>query len=61
MTDTTAPALTGGGLTRRVGFVTDIATIARRAVRTACCGNPEFVGPALIIPVFFFVSERRCA
>ncbi|WP_420610015.1 ABC transporter permease [Candidatus Poriferisodalis sp.] len=54
MTDTTAPALTGGGLTRRVGFVTDIATIARRAVRSVL-REPEFVGPALIIPVFFFV------
>ncbi len=44
----------GGGLTNRVGFLTDIATIARRAVRSVV-REPEFVIPALIIPVFFFV------
>ena len=49
-----APAPTGGALARRVGFLTDIATIARRAVRSVL-REPEFVGPALIIPVFFFV------
>ena len=44
----------GGGLTNRVSFLTDIATIARRAVRSVL-REPEFVVPALIIPVFFFV------
>ena len=44
----------GGGLTNRVGFLTDIATIARRAVRSVV-REPEFVVPALIIPIFFFV------
>lgn len=44
----------GGGLTNRVGFFADIATIARRAVRSVL-REPEFVGPALVIPVFFFV------
>lgn len=44
----------GGGLTNRVSFLTDIATIARRAVRSVL-REPEFVGPALIIPIFFFV------
>ena len=53
-TDATAPLPTGGALARRVGFLTDIATIARRAVRSVL-REPEFVGPALIIPVFFFV------
>ena len=53
-TDTTAPDPTGGALARRVGFLTDIATIARRAVRSVL-REPEFVGPALVIPVFFFV------
>ncbi|WP_419840009.1 ABC transporter permease [Candidatus Poriferisodalis sp.] len=52
MTDTTLTP--GGGLTNRVGFLTDIATIARRAVRSVL-REPEFLGPALIIPVFFFV------
>lgn len=44
----------GGGLTHRVSFLTDIATIARRAVRSVV-REPEFVVPALMIPVFFFV------
>ena len=44
----------GGELTHRVGFFTDIATIARRAVRSVL-REPEYMGPALIIPVFFFI------
>lgn len=41
-------------LARPVGVITDIATIARRALRSLL-REPEFMGPALIIPVFFFV------
>ena len=41
-------------LARRVGVLTDIATIARRAVRSLS-REPEFLAPALVIPVFFFV------
>ena len=52
MTDTTFTP--GAGLTNRVGFLTDIATIARRAVRSVV-REPEFMFPALIIPFFFFV------
>ena len=44
----------GGGLTHGVGFLTDIATISRRAVRSVV-REPEYMIPALIIPVFFFV------
>ncbi len=44
----------GAGLTRPVGFFSDIATIARRAVRSIL-REPEFFGPALAIPIFFFV------
>ena len=39
---------------RRVGILTDIATVARRAVRSLL-REPEFLYPALIIPLFFFV------
>ena len=39
---------------RRVGILTDIATVARRAVRSLV-REPEFLYPALIIPLFFFV------
>ena len=52
MTDATITP--GGGLTNRVSFLTDIATIARRAVRSVV-REPEYVVPALIIPFFFFV------
>ena len=39
---------------RRVPFFTDIATIARRALRSLL-REPEFIGPALAIPLFFFI------
>ena len=52
MTD--AAVSPGGGLTHGVGFLTDIATISRRAVRSVV-REPEYMIPALIIPVFFFV------
>ncbi len=51
---TAGKLMAGGGLTNRVSFLTDIATIARRAVRSVL-REPEFVGPALVIPIFFFV------
>lgn len=44
----------GAGVIQPVGFFGDIATIARRAVRSLL-REPEFIGPALVIPVFFFV------
>ncbi len=44
----------GAGLTNPVGFFGDITTIARRAVRSIL-REPEFLGPALVIPLFFFV------
>ncbi len=44
----------GGALTHRVNFLTDIATISKRAVRSVF-REPEYVVPALIIPIFFFV------
>lgn len=50
--DTIAPA-TSGGLTRRVGFLTDVWSVARRALRSVT-RDPEFVVPALVVPVFFY-------
>jgi ABC-2 type transport system permease protein len=41
-------------LARRSSVVHDLATIARRAVRSVF-REPEFFLPALIVPVFFFV------
>ena len=43
-----------GVMAHRVDILTDIATVARRAVRSLW-REPEFLVPALIIPVFFFV------
>ena len=48
----TGPA--GAGLTNPIGFFGDIATIARRSVRSIL-REPEFLGPALLIPMFFFI------
>ena len=39
---------------QRVGILTDIATVARRSLRSLG-REPEAMAPALIIPVFFFV------
>ena len=50
----TAPAVAGGGMVRPVGFLTDIATVARRSVRSLL-REPEAMAPALIIPTFFFI------
>ena len=47
-----APA--GGGMVRPVGILTDIATVARRSVRSLM-REPEALAPALIIPTFFFI------
>jgi len=41
-------------LASRVSFFTDIGTIARRALRSLL-REPEFIGPALAIPLFFFI------
>ena len=41
-------------LARPAGFVGDVATVARRAVRSLL-REPEFLGPALFFPVFFYV------
>ena len=41
-------------MARRVRVVTDIATVARRSVRSLG-REPEAMAPALIIPTFFFV------
>ena len=49
-----APAAAGSGMVRPVGVVTDIATVARRSVRSLL-REPEAMAPALIIPTFFFI------
>ncbi len=41
-------------LARRSSFLHDLRTVAKRAIR-GVFREPEFFGPALIIPVFFFV------
>ncbi len=42
------------GLARRAGFMSDLTTVARRAVRLAT-REPEAILPALSIPLFFFI------
>ena len=41
-------------ISRHSGFFADIGTVARRAVRSLS-REPEFIGPALAIPIFFFI------
>ena len=41
-------------IAQRSGFLSDVGTVARRAVRSLS-REPEFLGPALAIPIFFFV------
>jgi ABC-2 type transport system permease protein len=41
-------------LAKRSSFAADVATVARRAVRSLW-REPEFLGPALMIPLFFFL------
>ena len=41
-------------IAKRNTFLGDIRTVARRAIRSLS-REPEFIGPALAIPVFFFV------
>ena len=41
-------------IARRSGFFSDVGTVARRAIRSLL-REPEFIGPALAIPIFFFV------
>lgn len=43
-----------GALARPSGFAADVATVARRALRSLL-REPEFLGPALFFPVFFYV------
>ncbi len=50
MTSTATPA---APLARRGGFASDLATVARRALRLAA-REPEAILPALFIPLFFF-------
>lgn len=53
---TTATTATVGGrapIARRAGFVADLGTVARRALRLAV-REPEAILPALFIPLFFF-------
>jgi ABC-2 type transport system permease protein len=38
---------------RRAGFVSDLLSVAGRAIRSVA-REPEFVAPAIIIPLFFF-------
>jgi len=47
-------AVRSAPLARQVSFFADIGTIARRALRSLL-REPEFLGPALAIPVFFFI------
>ena len=51
---TPAASAPAAALARPVGVVTDIATVARRALRSLL-REPEFMAPALVIPIFFFV------
>ena len=51
---TAAPAVPAGGMVRSVGILADIATVARRSVRSLL-REPEAMAPALIIPTFFFI------
>ena len=51
---TAAPAVPAGGMVRSVGILADIATVARRSVRSLR-REPEAMAPALIIPTFFFI------
>ena len=41
-------------ISRHSSFLLDIGTVARRAVRSLS-REPEFIGPALAIPIFFFM------
>lgn len=41
-------------LAQRSSFMSDVLTVARRAVRSLG-REPEFLGPALMIPLFFFI------
>ena len=54
MSAATAAPVAGSAMVRPVGFFTDIATVARRSVRSLS-REPEALAPALIIPTFFFI------
>jgi ABC-2 type transport system permease protein len=44
----------GEALARPAGFASDVATVAKRALRSLI-REPEFLGPALFFPLFFYV------
>jgi len=57
MTTSAAPPVTAAVArvrARPAGFVTDVASVARRAIRQIP-REPEAVVPALIVPIFFYV------
>ena len=41
---------------RDAGFVSNVAAVAQRAVRSIP-REPEFLAPALLVPVFFFLMN----
>lgn len=51
--DAAVPASRNEVRSRPVGFLDDVAAIAGRAIRSIL-REPEFVAPAIVIPVFFF-------
>lgn len=51
---TTTAAVSEGALARPAGFVSDVVTVSRRALRSLL-REPEFLGPALFFPLFFYV------
>lgn len=54
MSSSNSPTSEPTTLARPSSFVADVATVARRAVRSLG-REPEFIVPALIVPVFFFI------
>lgn len=54
MTAVSTTAEAGDALARPAGFAADVATVARRALRSLL-REPEFLAPALFFPVFFYV------
>ena len=50
----TAPTQQRAPLASQVSYFSDITTVARRALRSLL-REPEFIGPALAIPLFFFI------
>ena len=57
MTTTALPAAPPVVRARPAGFLSDMRTVATRALR-AVPREPESIIPALIVPVFFYVVRR---